>query len=320
MVERRENLFERKSAGVFPGQGTQAVGMGRELYQESQSARDVFGEADDVLGFNFSRLIFEGPENELRDTINSQPAIMTVSIASLKALEESLGGKMPQFFSMTGHSLGLYTAAVAAGVMGFGDGVKLVRERGRLMQEASEKRPGDMAVILGLGEGTVEEICLETGADIANVNSDSQIIISGDKITIARTIDLAHARGANKTMPLTVSGAFHSRLMRPAQQGLKEAISDIDFQDPRVPIVANSRGIILTRADDVRQELVETLCRTVRWKDAVEVMAQSGVTDFFEFGHGRVLSGLLRQINRDFKTVPINSLESIQKCASEMGL
>jgi len=316
----RETILGDKVAGIFPGQGSQDVGMGFELYQHSEAARRVFDEADNALGFNFSKLIVNGSKDELRDTVNSQPAIMTVSIASLRALEESLGDQMPPLCAVTGHSLGLYTSAVAAGVINFRDGVQLVRERGRLMKEASEKRPGDMAFILGLDEWIVEEICSETGVDIANINSDEQIIISGDKMAIARTRDLAHQRGAKKTDLLPVSGAFHSRLMLPAQQGLREAISGIDFKDPRAPIVANSRGLVLTTADDVKRELVRTLCGTVRWKDAVNVMAKSGVTDFFEFGHGRVLSSLLRQISRDFKTFSINSPDSIQKLANEMGL
>lgn len=324
MVERepqKENtIFEGKFAGVFPGQGSQALGMGLELYQNSAAARGVFDEADDVLGFNFSKLIFEGSEEELRDTVNSQPAIMIVSIASLEGLKEALGGKMPQPSVVSGHSLGLYTSAVAAGVIAFGDGISLVRERGKLMKEASERRPGEMAAILGLDESVVDEICQQTGADIANVNSDEQIIISGNKRAVAITMDLAHTRGANKTRLLPVSGAFHSRLMRPAQQGLEEAVSGINFKDPRIPIVANSSGAILTTANDVKRELVRALCTTVRWRDAVELMAKSGVTDFFEFGPGRVLSGLIKQINRDFKTFPINSPDSIQKLASEMGL
>lgn len=324
MVERepqKENtIFKGKVAGVFPGQGSQAKGMGLELYENSEAARKVFEEADDALEFNFSKLIFEGSEEKLRDTVNSQPAIMTVSIASLEGLKEFLGGKMPQPSVVSGHSLGLYTSAVAAGVIAFGDGIRLVRERGKLMKEASERRPGEMAAILGLDEWIIEEICQETGVDIANVNSEEQIIISGDKRALAMTMDLAHIRGAKKTSLLPVSGAFHSRLMRPAQRGLEKAISGIDFKDPRVPIVANSSGSALITADDVKQELVRTLCGTVRWKDAVNLMAKSGVTDFFEFGPGKVLSGLIRQINRDFKTFPINSPGSIQKLASEMGL
>ncbi len=316
----KENIFEGTVAGLFPGQGSQGAGMGFDLYQHSEAARRVFDEADNALGFNFSELIFTGSEGELRDTVNSQPAIMTVSMASFRALKEALGDQMPPLRAVTGHSLGLYTSAVAAGVINFRDGVQLVRERGRLMKEASEKQPGEMAAIIGLDESILEEICLETGVDIANVNSNEQIIISGDRLAIARTRDFAHQRGARKTDLLPVSGAFHSRLMRPAQQGLRQAISGIDFKDPQVPIVANSRGLVLTTADDVRRELVRTLCGTVRWKDAVELMAKSGVTDFFEFGHGRILSTLLRQINRDFKTFSINSPDSIQKFASEMGL
>lgn len=316
----RENIFERKAAGVFPGQGSQAKGMGLELYELFRAARDVFDEANEALRFKFSKLIFEGSDKELMDTVNSQPAIMTVSIASLRVLEEDLGDKMPEFFAVTGHSLGLYTSAVAAGVINFGDGVRLVRERGRLMKETSEKQPGEMAAILGLDEGVVDEICSETGADIANVNSDEQIVISGHKRVIAITMDLAYNRGARKTQLLPVSGAFHSRLMLPAQQGLREAVDSITFKDPRVPIVANSNGRVLITADDVKQELIKTLCGTVRWKDAVNLMARSGVTDFFEFGPGKVLSGLIRQINRDFKTFPINSPDSVQKLASEMGL
>ena len=316
----KENIFEGQAAGVFPGQGSQGVGMGLDLYQHSEATKRVFEEADDALGFNFSELIFTGSEGELRDTVNSQPAIMTVSIASLRALEESLGDQMPPLSVVTGHSLGLYTSAVAAGVINFRDGVRLVRERGRLMKEASGRRPGEMAAIFGLDESVLEEICMETGADIANINSEEQIIISGHKRAVAQTMDFAHQRGARRTLSLPVSGAFHSRLMRPAQQGLREAILGIDFKDPRVPIVANSYGKVLETADAVKEELAKTLCGTVRWKDAVNVMAKSGVTDFFEFGHGRVLSSLLRQIDRNFKTFSINSPDSIQKLAGDMGL
>ena len=303
---------------VFPGQGSQSVGMGLELYESSPAAREIFEEADDSLGFSLSRLIFEGPTRDLQDTMNSQPAIMVVSIACWKAWEEFLGSQSPRPVSVAGHSLGEYTSLVVAGVISFRDGVRLVRERGRLMHEASEIHPGGMAAIIGLDELAFEHICAETGVELANVNSDDQVVISGDKIAVARAMDLATARGARKTVPLKVSGAFHSSLMDYAQSGLTEAISDLEMRDPEVPVIANSWASPLTTADEVRNELVQGLCHCVRWKQSVQYMVGAGASHFVEFGPTRVLSSLIKRIDRDVEAYTLSDSSSMEKITQEV--
>ena len=303
---------------VFPGQGSQSVGMGLELYESSPAAREVFEEADDSLGFSLSRLIFEGPTRDLQDTVNSQPAIMVVSIACWKAWEEYLGAQSPKPISVAGHSLGEYTSLVVAGVLRFTDGIQLVRERGRLMHEASELRPGGMAAIIGLGELAFEHICSETGVELANVNSDDQVVISGDKIAVARAMDLAMARGAKKAVPLKVSGAFHSSLMGHAQQGLMEAIAGLEMADPVFPIVANSMAAPVTTAEEVRGELIEGLCHCVRWKQSVRYMVDSGASHFVEFGPSRVLSSLIKRIDGDVEAYTLSDPASIEKVVADI--
>ena len=303
---------------VFPGQGSQSVGMGLELYESSPAAREVFEEADDSLSFSLSRLIFEGPTRDLQDTVNSQPAIMVVSIACWKAWEEYLGAQSPKPISVAGHSLGEYTSLVVAGVLRFTDGIQLVRERGRLMHEASELRPGGMAAIIGLGELAFEHICSETGVELANVNSDDQVVISGDKIAVARAMDLAMARGAKKAVPLKVSGAFHSSLMGHAQQGLMEAIAGLEMADPVFPIVANSMAAPVTTAEEVRGELIEGLCHCVRWKQSVRYMVDSGASHFVEFGPSRVLSSLIKRIDGDVEAYTLSDPASIEKVVAEI--
>ena len=302
-----------KCSYVFPGQGSQSVGMGLELYHMSQAAREVFEEADDSLHFHLSQLIFQGPAAELQDTVNSQPAIMVVSIACWRAWEEFLGAKTPPPVSVAGHSLGEYTSLVVAGVLSFKDGLTLVRERGRLMQQAALERPGGMAAIIGLDEFALEHVCAETGVELANINSDDQIVISGDKIAVARAMDLASIRGAKKTIPLPVSGAFHSSLMDQAQAGLTEAVHSLNFRDPAVPIVANSTGQPLTTAGQVQEELVSGLCHCVQWKNSVRYMVGSGVSNFVEFGPARVLASLIKRIDRDVQAITLSDPDSIQK-------
>ncbi len=298
---------------VFPGQGSQSVGMGLELFHTSRAAREVFEEADDSLGFRLSRIIFEGPSRELQDTMNSQPAIMVVSIACWKAWNEILGSQSPRPVSVAGHSLGEYTSLVVAGAVSFRDGVRLVRERGRLMHEASEARPGGMAAIIGLDEFALEHICAETGVELANVNSDDQIVISGEKIAVARAMDLATARGAKKTVPLQVSGAFHSSLMAQAQEGLAEALAEVKLRDPEVPIVANSIASSVTTAAQVRKELATGLCHCVQWKKSVHYMVEAGASHFVEFGPARVLSSLIKRIDRDVESFTLSDPGSIRK-------
>ena len=300
-------------AYVFPGQGSQTVGMGADLFSSSKAARNVFEEADESLGFSLSKLIFDGPSRDLQDTVNSQPAIMTVSIACLRALEEAQSHSIKGPVVVAGHSLGEYTSMVVADVITFGEAVKLVRERGRLMQEASLDRPGGMAAIIGLEESALEHICSETGVELANVNTDDQIVISGDKIAVARAMDLAHARGARKTIPLPVSGAFHSSMMEGAKVGLTQAVAALDFRDPKYPIIANSDSSPLTTSDEVRNELVQGLCRCVQWKNSVRYMVDFGVSQFIEFGPAGVLSSLIKRIDRDVQVVALSDPASIEK-------
>ncbi len=308
-----ENPFTNQRAYVFPGQGSQAVGMGQEIYAASRAARGVFEEANDSLGFSLSNLIFQGPARELQDTVNSQPAIMTVSIACVKALEEMYGPAQGSPSVVAGHSLGEYTSMVVADVISFGEAVKLVRERGRLMQEASLDRPGGMAAIMGLDELALEHICAETGVELANINSDDQIVISGDKMAVAQAMDLASARGARKTIPLSVSGAFHSSRMKGAEAGLDQAVGALQFRDPKFPIIANSNSTPLTTAQEVKDELVQGLCRCVQWKRSVKYMVDSGVSQFVEFGPAGVLSSLIRRIDRGVQAMTLSDPASIHK-------
>ena len=304
---------------IFPGQGAQKVGMGRALYDASPAARTVFAEADDSLGMRLSQLIFEGPSEELQDTAHAQPAIMVVSIAVWRAWQEFLGPIAPQPAFVAGHSLGEYTSMVVGGVMQFADGIRLVRERGRLMHEAGEARPGSMAAIIGLDEYTVAQVAQDSGVELANINSDDQIVISGDKVALARAMDLASARGAKKVVPLAVSGAFHSQLMARAQEGLTDAVDGITLQDPEFPVIANSTGAPIVNAEQARQELLTGLCNCVLWKHSVRFMVDTGVNRFIEFGPARVLSSLVRRIDSGVDAMTLSDPDSIRKAAEDQG-
>lgn len=302
-------------AYVFPGQGSQSVGMGAELFELSRAARETFEEADDSLGFPLSRLIFEGPAQDLQNTANSQPAIMTVSVAAWRTWQEMQGQQAADAKVVAGHSLGEYTSLVAAGAIEFSDAVQVVRKRGELMNQAAVNRPGAMAAILGLNELAFQQICDETGVELANINTDDQVVISGDKIAVARAMDLASARGAKKTIPLQVSGAFHSSLMVEAEAGLGEVLQALNIKNPKMPIVGNCDSRPLFSADEIRVELVNGLCQCVQWKNSVRQMVDSGVTQFVEFGSGGVLAGLIKRINREVKVSTVSDTASLRKLA-----
>lgn len=296
-------------AFIFPGQGTQYVGMGRDLYESSPAARAVFEQADSTLGFPVSQLCFEGPEDELRDTINAQPAILTVSIACLEALRErwrAIDRLVTPLF-VAGHSLGEYTALVAAGVLEFTDALWLVRERGRLMKEAGEHHPGGMAAVVGLDHATVAEICHQAAAhgviSMANANSPGQAVLSGELPALERAIALARARGASKVQRLSISIASHSPLMQRAAQQFAELVNRVRFGEPQVPIVANITGRAITSVEDIKAELAEHLCRPVQWSQSVVEMINSGVGTFIEIGPGAVLSGLVKRITDDVQAI-----------------
>ena len=306
-----------KRAYVFPGQGSQSVGMGTELFESSRAARETFEEADDSLGFLLSRLIFEGPAQDLQNTANSQPAIMTMSVAAWRTWQEMRGSEAMNAKAVAGHSLGEYTSLVAADVIDFSDAVKLVRRRGELMNRAAVNRPGAMAAILGLNELAFAQICDETGVELANINTDDQIVISGDKIAVARAMDLASARGAKKTIPLPVSGAFHSSLMFEAASGLADAVQALNFKEPKMPIVGNCASRLLSTSDESRSELVNGLCQCVQWKDSIRHLVDSGVTQFVEFGSGGVLAGLIKRIDRGVKVSTVSDTISMRKLAND---
>ncbi|MFC1892665.1 ACP S-malonyltransferase [Chloroflexota bacterium] len=302
-----------KVAYVFPGQGAQWVGMGRDLYDGFPAAKAVFEQADEALGFSLSRLCFKGPEEELRQTVNAQPAIVTVSFACLRAVDgvADNAGLTPAAF-IAGHSLGEYSALAAAGVLEFADAVYLSRERGRLMHEAGLKQPGGMVAIIGLDEPILAEVCGQTGTQIANINCNGQIVISGIEENLTQAVDLARSRGAQRTIRLQVSGAFHTTAMQPAVDGMSEIMATLDFRQPAVPIIGNTTAEPLTTGKQVKAELLQQLCNCVQWQRSIEYMVANGVSTFIEMGPGKVITGLIKRINKDVRTLNIGDNQAIK--------
>lgn len=306
-----------KTVFVFPGQGSQVVGMGKDLAEAYPAAQRVFEEADALLGFPLSKLCFDGPQDELDDTLNTQPALYTCGIAVLRALQSELHDAVPEF--VAGHSLGEFTALAAAGAVSFEDGLKLVRERGRLMKEAGQVSPGAMAALLGLDADPVRELCTQASAQtggvlvLANDNCPGQIVISGDDATIEAGMELAKAAGAKRAVKLAVSIAAHSPLMEPASAAFRQALIATHFSPPQRPVYANVDAEPLTTDDAIRRELDLQLTHSVRWTESVMAMVAAGAEYFIELGPKDVLTGLLKRIDRSKTGTAINSTAALQQ-------
>ena len=302
-------------AFLFPGQGSQAPGMGLELAENFTSAREVFEEADAALGFPLSKLCFEGPAEQLQLTANTQPAILAVSVAAARVLEEK--GIRPDY--VAGHSLGEYSALVVAGSMELADALRLVRKRGEYMQEAVPMGQGAMAALLGLEANAVDKICREAAegevVSAANLNSPAQIVIAGHRAAVERAVELAKARGAKRAILLNVSAPFHCSLMKPAADRLAVDLDGVAIGDPQVPLVNNADAAIVRSAEAVRDGLKRQVTSPVRWTESMLALRREGADLFIEAGPGKVLSGLMRQIDREAATRRAGDLASLDEVA-----
>ncbi|MEW5956736.1 MAG: ACP S-malonyltransferase [Chloroflexota bacterium] len=302
-------------AFVFPGQGSQEVGMGQALVESYPAARELFEQADEILGFSLSRLCFEGPAEALNDTINTQPAIFVTSMAALQALRAAGYEVKPKF--VAGHSLGEYSAYAAAGVLSFADGLRLVRERGRLMKKAGELKPGGMAAFIKLEDEVVAGICQKVTASgvgllqVANYNSPEQVVVSGEQAAVDQGIELAQAARAKRAVKLPVSIAAHSELMRVVADEFRQAVERTPLDLPETPIVANITARPLESVDAIRAEMEGQLTSPVRWTDSVRWMVEQGVSRFVEIGPKDVLVGLSRRINKEVAAQAVGTPETI---------
>ena len=312
-------MSENTIALLFPGQGSQVIGMGKELAEKYPEARQTFAEADEALGYKLSQLCFEGPEDQLRLTEITQPAILTTSVAALRVLET----RMPKPHFVAGHSLGEYSAHVASGTFSFGDAVRTVRNRGKYMQEAVPVGEGTMAAILGMDLEKVTAVCKDAGENQvcspANINSPEQIVISGHTAAVERATKLADVRGAKRAKVLPVSAPFHCSLMQPAQDRLKADLTKIEMKKPVYPVACNVEAAIVT--DDIRalDTLVRQVTGAVQWDPCIRLLIAQGVQTFVEVGPGKVLCGLMRQIDRSKTALNVSDEASLVNTIQRLG-
>ncbi|GAK56795.1 malonyl CoA-acyl carrier protein transacylase [Candidatus Vecturithrix granuli] len=304
-----------KRVFMFPGQGSQSVGMGKDLFETYPTAKAVYEEADEALGFRLSSLCFEGPEDQLTLTTNTQPAILTTSIAALRVLQEQVEVEVAY---VAGHSLGEYSALVCAGAMEFADAVRTVRKRGEFMQEAVPVGTGAMAAIMGLGQDQVEALCQQVNRDdqivtLANINSPGQYVISGHGAAVNEVIELAKAQGAKRAIPLAVSAPFHSSLMRPAAERLESILQNTPFFDLRIPLINNAEASVITSGVEARSSLVRQMYKSVEWELSMRRLRDLGGSMFVEIGSGKVLSGLLKRIDKTAESLNVFDVATLEK-------
>ena len=308
-----------KVAFMFPGQASQYPGMGKELAEKYPAARAVFEEADKALGFSISKMCFEGSEEELKLTANTQPAILTVSVAAYRVVAEK--GLAPDY--VAGHSLGEYSALVAVGALNFSDAVRLVHKRGKYMQEAVPAGQGGMAAIMGISPAVVQDACKRAAegeiCSPANLNSPEQTVISGHASAVKRAVEIASQLGAKRSMMLAVSAPFHSALMMPAQEKLEKDLRATSFSDLQVPLVTNVDADTIRKGDEAREALVRQVTMPVRWEESMRLLLDEGVNTFLEVGPGRVLTGLMRQIERSVASLNVEDEKSLQATVEKIA-